>query len=73
MGNRLLTFQWQHEIKNSFLVFVFGPGLDSISPSISKIKNTKSLIIEKGEKNQNFYVKVIKMFFIRGITALTLP
>ena len=49
--------------KISFLVLIFGPGLDSISSSISKIKNKCS--IEKEEKNQNFHVTVTKIFVIR--------
>ena len=60
MANRLLTFQWQHG-KKAFLVLVLGPGLDSISPSINKIKNTNV----KEKKNQNSHVTVIRILVIR--------
>ena len=42
MGNNW-HFNGSMKKKNGFLVLVSGPGLDSISPSISKIKNAKPL------------------------------
>ena len=42
---------------------VLGPGLDSISPSTSKIKNTNG--IENEKKNQDVHVTVIRILVIR--------